>query len=111
MAPMYDTGDTTWMIVSTALVLLMILGLALFYAGRVRSKHSLGMIMYTLAALLAISVTWVLVGFTLAFGPDVGNGLVGNLKHAGLEHLAASPVYSQLTFPPIAFAMFQLPTA
>ncbi len=108
MAPTYDTGDTAWMIVSTALVLLMIPGLAIFYAGMVRAKHALGMIMYTMSAMVAISVTWVLVGFTLAFGPDTGSGLIGNLHHAGLEGLANSPVFSQLTFPPIAFAMFQM---
>ena len=108
MAPTYDTGDTAWMIVSTALVFLMIPGLAIFYAGMVRSKHALGMIMYTMSAMVAISVTWVLVGFTLAFGPDTGSGLIGNFQHAGLEGLADSPVFSQLTFPPIAFAMFQM---
>ncbi len=108
MAPMYDTGDTAWLIVSTALVFLMIPGLALFYAGMVRSKHALGMIMYTMAAMVAISATWVLVGFTLAFGPDAGSGLIGGLKHAGLDGLAASPVFSQFAFPPIAFAMFHM---
>jgi len=111
MAPTYDTGDTAWMIVCTALVLLMTPGLAIFYAGMVRSKHSLGMIMYNLAAIMAVSVTWVLVGFTIAFGPDTGAGLFGNLDHAGLAGLAESPVFSQLTFPPIAFAMFQMMVA
>lgn len=108
MAPTFDTGDTAFMIVCTALVLLMTPGLAIFYAGMVRSKHALGMIMYNLGAIVAVSITWVLVGFTLAFGTDAGSGLVGNLDHAGLAGLAESGVFSHLTFPPIAFAMFQM---
>lgn len=108
MAPTYDTGDTAWMIVCTALAILMMPGLAIFYAGMVRAKHSLGMIMYTLSAILAVSITWIFVGFTIAFGPDTGAGLLGNLDHAGLSGLAESPLFSQLSFPPIAFAMFQM---
>jgi len=106
--PVYDTGDTAWMIVCTALVLLMTPGLAIFYAGMVRSKHALGMIMYNLSAIVAVSITWVLVGFSLAFGPDAFNGLVGNLDHVGLAGLTESGVLSTLDFPPIAFAMFQM---
>src|SRR5660397_271032 len=106
--PVYDTGDTAWMIVCTALVLLMTPGLAIFYAGMVRSKHALGMIMYNLSAIVAVSITWVLVGFSLAFGPDAFNGLVGNLDHVGLAVLTESGVLSTLDFPPIAFAMFQM---
>ncbi len=106
--PVYDTGDTAWMIVCTALVLLMTPGLAVFYAGMVRSKNALGMIMYNLSAIVAVSITWVLVGFSLAFGPDAFNGLVGNLDHAGLAGLTESALLSTLDFPPIAFAMFQM---
>lgn len=106
--PVYDTGDTAWMILCTALVLLMTPGLAIFYAGMVRSKHSLGMIMYNLSAIVAVSITWVLVGFSLAFGTDGFHGLIGNLDHAGLEGLTSSALLSELSFPPIAFAMFQM---
>lgn len=106
--PVYDTGDTAWIILCTALVLLMTPGLAIFYAGMVRSKHALGMIMYNLSAIVAVSITWVLVGFSLAFGPDGFHGLVGNLSHAGLEGLSESALLSSLDFPPIAFAMFQM---
>jgi len=106
--PVYDTGDTAWMIVCTALVLLMTPGLAIFYAGMVRSKNALGVIMYNLSAIVAVSITWVLVGFSLAFGPDAFNGLVGNLDHAGLAGLTESALLSTLDFPPIAFAMFQM---
>ena len=111
MAPAFDSGDTAFMVMCTAMVLLMVPGVAMFYAGMVRSKHALGMVMYTMGALVAVSITWVLVGFTLAFGPDVGRGLVGNLDHAGLAGLADSGVFSHLTFPPIAFAMFHLMVA
>ena len=108
MAPVYDTGDTAWIILSTALVLLMTPALAIFYAGMVRAKHALGMIMFTMAAILAISVTWVLVGFSLAFGPDAFGGLVGTFEHAGLAGLDQAEAFSQFDFPPIAFAMFQM---
>lgn len=111
MTPTYDSGDTAWMIVCAALVLLMIPGIAMFYAGRVRSRHALGMIMYSLAAVVAISVTWVLVGFTIAFGPDAGEGLLGTFENAGLAGLADSSVLAHLTFPPIAFATFQMAVA
>lgn len=111
MTPTYDTGDTAWMIACAALVLLMIPGLAMFYAGRVRSQHSLGMIMYTFAAVMAVSITWVFVGFTIAFGPDAGKGLTGTLEHAGLAGLVDSPMLAHLSFPPIAFAFFHLAVA
>ena len=108
MTPVYDAGDTAWMILCTALVLLMIVGLALFYAGLVRSKNALGMMMYVVGAIVAVSVTWVLVGFSLAYGPDALGGFVGNLDHAGLAGLGESPIFAGLDFPPIAFAMFTM---
>lgn len=108
MAPVYDTGDTAWIILCTALVLLMTPALAIFYAGMVRAKHALGMIMYNLAAVLAISVTWLLIGFSLAFAPDAGGGLIGNLDHVGLAGLSDSTVFTHFDFPPAAFAMFQM---
>src|SRR5450759_2759880 len=65
--PQVDTGDTAWVIVCTALVLLMTPGLALFYAGMVRSKHALGMIMQNFVTMAVVTVTWVVVGYSLAF--------------------------------------------
>ena len=79
-----DSGDTAWILVSSAFVLCMILpGLALFYGGLVRSKNVLGTIMHTAIILCVISIVWVLWGYTLAFGPDVG-GIIGGLDHLGL---------------------------
>src|SRR3954469_3498726 len=101
-----DTGDTAWLLASSALVLLMAPGLALFYGGMVRSKSVLNMIMMTFGALAAITVIWVLVGYSLAFGDDVGGGLVGDpLQHFGLESLMRSSADSWLTVPVILFAV------
>jgi len=106
--PQVDTGDTAWMIVCTALVLLMTPGLALFYAGMVQSKHALGMIMQNFVTIAIVTVTWVLVGYSLAFDHDATGGLVGGLHVAGLTHAEVAVPGINLTFPPLAFVMFQL---
>ena len=69
---MIDTGDTAWVLISTALVMLMTPGLALFYGGLVRRKNVLSTIMHSFFMLALVSVIWVLWGYTLAFGPDAG---------------------------------------
>jgi Amt family ammonium transporter len=103
-----DTGDTAWLLAASALVLLMAPGLALFYGGMVRSKSVLNMMMMTFGALAAITVIWVLVGYSLAFGDDLGGGLVGDpLQHFGLQSLVAESADSWLSVPIILFAMFQ----
>ena len=103
-----DTGDTAWLLAASALVLLMAPGLALFYGGMVRSKSVLNMMMMTIGALAAIVVIWVLVGYSIAFGDDVGFGLLGNpLEHFGLQDLVAEQADSWLTVPVILFAVFQ----
>ncbi|MBE0555845.1 MAG: ammonium transporter, partial [Proteobacteria bacterium] len=79
-----NTGDTAWLLVSTALVMLMTPGLALFYGGMVRSKNVLGTIMQSFIVIGLISVEWALVGYGLAFGPDHG-GIIGDLSWAGLS--------------------------
>ena len=105
-----DTGDTAWLLMSTALVMIMLPGLALFYGGLVRSKNVLSTIMHSFFGLALVSVVWVVVGFTLAFGPDVnGLGLIGGLDFAlfngvGLE---PSPNYAT-TVPFVLFAAFQM---
>ena len=86
-----DTGDTAWMIVCTALVLLMTPGLAFFYAGMVRSKHALAMIMQSFATIAIVSVTWVVVGYSLAFDRDAGAGLIGGLHLVCLLYTSPSP--------------------
>src|SRR3954454_12487007 len=105
-----DTGDTAWMLMSTALVMVMLPGLALFYGGLVRRKNVLSTVMHSFFGLALVSVVWVIVGFTLAFGPDVnGAGLIGNLDFAMFNGVGQepSPIYA-VTIPFMLFAMFQL---
>ncbi len=102
-----DSGDTAWMLTSTALVLFMTPGLALFYGGMVRSKHVLGMLMQNFAAMGLIAVLWALVGFSLAFG-DFGNGgVLGNLDFLGLAGVGIEPGL-ELTIPFVLFAAYQM---
>jgi Amt family ammonium transporter len=107
-AAQVDSGDTAWMIVCTALVLLMTPGLAFFYAGLVRSKHALGMIMQSFVTIAIVSVTWVLVGYSLAFDDDAVGGLVGGLDLAGLTHAEVAVPGMHLTVPPLVFVAFQM---
>ena len=105
-----DTGDTAWLLVATALVMVMLPGLALFYGGLVRRKNVLSTIMHSFFGLALVSVVWVLIGFSLAFGTDVGGlGLIGGLGLGGLMYvgLAPSATYGG-TVPFVLFAAFQL---
>ena len=104
-----NSGDTAWMLVSTALVLVMIVpGLALFYGGLVRSKNVLSTVMHSFIVLCLVSVIWVLFGYSLAFGPDRG-GVIGSLDWAGLSGVGAQPhpLYGA-TIPHGVFMLFQL---
>jgi ammonium transporter, Amt family len=108
--PVADSGDTAWMLAATALVMIMLPGLALFYGGLVRRKNVLSTIMHSFFGLAIVSVVWVLVGFSLAFGPDVnGMGLIGNLDYIGFMGVGLTPstVYA-VTIPFVLFAAFQL---
>ncbi|MCX5725072.1 MAG: ammonium transporter [Nitrospirae bacterium] len=107
--PKIDTGDTTWLLVSTAMVLAMTApGLALFYAGMVRSKNSLSTIMQSFIILCLISLQWVLWGYSLAFGPDKGH-LIGGLEWFGLNGVGLEPnVDYAATVPHQAFMIFQM---
>jgi len=105
-----DSGDTAWMLMATALVMIMLPGLALFYGGLVRSKNVLSTVMHSFFGLALVSVVWVVVGFTLAFGPDVnGAGLIGGLDYAFFNDVGLEPstVYA-VTIPFVLFASFQL---
>jgi Amt family ammonium transporter len=105
--PAIDTGSTAWMLVSAAMVLFMTPGLALFYAGMVRSKNVLSSTMHSLFAMGLVSVIWAVIGYTLAFGPDVG-GLVGGLKFLGLDGVLGSVTGSgSSAIPTSVFAMYQ----
>ena len=108
-APAVDTGDTAWVLISSALVLLMTIpGLALFYGGLVRKKNVLSILMQCFMIACLISVQWVLWGYSLSFGPDV-KGLIGKLDWAGLKGvgLAPNPDYAG-TIPHQAFMIFQM---
>ncbi len=103
-----DSGDTAWLLAASALVLLMAPGLALFYGGMVRSKSVLNMIMMTFGSLAVISILWVLVGYSIAFGDDVKWGLVGDpTDFAGLGQLLDPASNGDSAIPLILFAVFQ----
>ncbi|MBI5184775.1 MAG: ammonium transporter [Nitrospinae bacterium] len=107
--PAIDTGDTAWVLTSTAFVLLMTApGLAIFYGGLVRKKNILGTIMQSFIILALISVQWVLYGYSLSFGPDKG-GVIGSLAWVGLNGvgLDPNPDYAA-TIPHQAFMIFQM---
>ena len=107
--PKIDTGDTAWVLVSTALVLAMTApGLALFYGGMGRSKNALSTFLQSFVILALISVQWVLWGYSLAFGPDKG-GIIGGLEWFGLNGvgLEPNPDYAA-TIPHQAFMLFQM---
>src|SRR5688572_8431642 len=104
-----NAGDTAWILMSAALVMLMTPGLALFYGGLVRRKNVLSTIMHSFFILGLVSVTWVLWGYTLAFGPDTGLGIIGGLEWVGLNGVTGEPsdVYAT-TVPHLAFMAFQM---
>ncbi len=106
--PKIDTGDTTWVIVAAALVMLMTPALGFFYGGLVRRKNVLSTIMHSFFILALISVQWVLWGYSLAFGPDVG-GLIGGLSWVGLNGVGMepNPDYAA-TIPHQLFMAFQM---
>ena len=82
-----NTGDTAWILMSSALVLLMTPGLAFFYGGMVRSKSVLNMLMMSMLTIGIVTPLWVLFGFSLAFGTENANGFIGDLSDAGLSDM------------------------
>jgi len=104
--PELDTGDTAWVLVSSALVLFMTPGLALFYGGMVRSKNMLAMLMQNFFAMGIVTVLWVLFGYSLVFG-DAGNaGVIGNFDFAGMKDIGPDTLSG--TIPTLVFVAFQL---
>jgi len=104
---MIDSGDTSWMLVSTALVMLMTPGLGLFYGGMVRSKNVLGTMMHSFMCIGIVSVLWVVCGYSLAFGPDI-RGVIGSLDWVGLSEVGMEPGPYSEHVPHIVFSAFQL---
>ncbi len=102
-----NSGDTAWMLAAAAMVLFMTPGLALFYGGLVRSKNVLSIIMHALISMGIVSILWVLFGYSLAFGPDIG-GFIGGLKYMGLSGVGAEAGPYSETIPHILFCAFQL---
>jgi Amt family ammonium transporter len=100
-----DAGATAWLLVSTALVLLMTPGLALFYGGMVRSTGVLNMIMMSFVSIALVTVAWLFVGYSLVFGDDHG-GIIGGLEHIGMAGIDPSTVHGNV--PEVLFATFQL---
>jgi ammonium transporter, Amt family len=118
--PVLNTGDTAWMLVSSALVLFMIPGLAFFYGGMVRGKNVLSTMMHSFVAMGIVGVQWTVIGYSLSFGPDAFMGLIGNTSKALLNGLITfgkdgSPVYALFqnvttepgSIPELVFAMYQ----
>lgn len=104
MAPGIDTGDTAWMLMATALVLLMTPALGLFYAGLVRSKNTLNTFMMCAAALAIATITWAAIGYSLAFDGD--GPIIGGLGNAFLQGVGFEP-REGLAIPSLVFMAFQ----
>jgi Amt family ammonium transporter len=103
-----DSGDTAWVLISSALVMLMTPGLAFFYGGLVRNKNVLGTIMHSFIVIGLVSVLWVVVGYSLAFGPDRGH-FIGGLDWFGLKGVGQQPSDTYATtIPHQVFMIFQM---
>ncbi|WDF56844.1 ammonium transporter [Mucilaginibacter sp. KACC 22063] len=107
--PKFDTGDIAWMLVSTALVLIMTPGLAFFYGGMVNKKNVISTMLQSLICMVIVTVLWVTFGFSLAFGDDIG-GVVGNPStYFMMKGMLGNAVWpGAKTFPLVLFAMYQL---
>ena len=105
--PVINPGDTAWVMICSALVMLMTPGLAFFYGGLVRRKNVLSILMQCFMALCLISIQWVFLGYTLAFGPDLG-GLIGNLDWMNLRGIGCDPSAYAPKIPHLSFTIFQM---
>ena len=113
--PKIDGANTTWLLVSTALVMLMTPGLAFFYGGMVRKKNVLGTIMHSFIALCVVSVVWVVVGYSLSFSPDLIQGFVGGFKWVMLNGVTFNAdtyetvkAYTAAGVPHMGYMIFQM---
>ena len=105
---LFDTGDTAWMIVATALVLLMTPGLGFFYGGMVGKKNVISTMMQSFMAMVIVSVLWVLIGYGLSFGPSIA-GIVGNpMPNLFFRNVGTTTAWPLApTIPLLLFALFQ----
>jgi Amt family ammonium transporter len=102
-----DSGATAWILASTALVMIMTPGVGLFYGGLVRKKNFINMITLSFVAFALVSIQWVLFGYSLAFGGDVG-GFIGNLEYLGLNNVGMEPGPYSPVVPGLLYMVFQL---
>jgi Amt family ammonium transporter len=103
-----NTGDTAWVLVSSALVMVMTPAVGFFYGGMVRSKNVVSVIKQSLVILALVSIQWVLFGYSLAFGKDLGGGLLGGLTFFGLRGVGYAPNADYAaTIPHLAYMIFQ----
>jgi Amt family ammonium transporter len=102
-----ETGATAWILASTALVMIMTPGVGLFYGGLVRKKNFINMITLSFVAFALVSIQWVLFGYSLAFGSDVG-GFIGNLQYLGLNNVGMEPGPYSPVIPGLLYMVFQL---
>ncbi|MQS14176.1 ammonium transporter [Streptomyces kaniharaensis] len=102
----FSAGDTAFVLISAALVMVMTPGLAFFYGGMVRAKSTLNMLAMSFLSLGIVSVLWVLYGYSLSFGPDAGAGLIGNLDFLGMRGIGLNDLTGSI--PVTAFSAFQL---
>jgi Amt family ammonium transporter len=100
-----DTGNTAWMLICTSLAMLTVVGISLFQGGMVRRKNVLATIMYSLAALCVVSFLWMLLGYSLAFGPDKG-GMIGGFEWIGLTGVERNPASSAPAVPHLVRLLF-----
>ena len=100
-----DSGDTAWMLMATALVIFMSIGLGIFYAGLVRSKNALNTFMMCIAAMAVAGISWALIGYSLAFGE--GGGFIGDFSYAFLKDVGFAPFAEGQTIPHLVFFAFQ----
>jgi Amt family ammonium transporter len=105
--PPIDAGSTAWMLASSAMVLLMVPGLALFYGGMVRRKNILTTMLHSFVAMAIIGVQWVMVGYSLAFGESHGGFIGWSWKYFGLQGVHPTDLFADKRIPELVFVMFQ----
>ena len=102
-----DSGATAWILASTALVMIMTPAVGFFYGGLVRRKNFISMITLCFVAFALVSIQWVLFGYSLAFGQDIG-GFIGNLQYVGLNNVGMEPGSYSPVIPGLLYMVFQL---